>query len=77
MIVAVVIRLAAELARAFYRSFLRFIRSLDRAMTARAIYRELNALPDSLLRDMGVTRSNIGYVARSIAREETGNRSRR
>ena len=67
MITSVVVCLVADMARAIHLSALRWLRSFDRAMTARAVRRELNELPDSLLRDMGVTRSDIGYLARVLA----------
>ena len=68
MIFSVVVRLTLELGRALHLSLLRLHRSLDRAMTASAVRRELDALPDSLLRDMGVTRNDIGYLARVLAK---------
>ncbi|MET0538416.1 MAG: hypothetical protein ABWZ64_10780 [Xanthobacteraceae bacterium] len=67
MIVSVVLRLMTELARAMHLSSLRMLRSLDRSMTELAVRRELNTLPDFLLKDLGVARSNIGYVARVLA----------
>ena len=67
MIVPVTIRLAAELVRAVYIPMLRLRRSFDRAGTALSIRRELNELPDVLLKDLGMARSDIGYVARTLA----------
>ena len=72
MIISVVTQLFVELVRALHLSLLRLFRSLDRAMTASAVRRELSALPDTLLRDMGVTRGDIGYVARSLATRRGG-----
>lgn len=67
MIFSTVVRLVLALAGALHLSLLRLHRSLDRAMTANAVRRELDALPDALLRDMGVTRNDIGYLARVLA----------
>jgi uncharacterized protein YjiS (DUF1127 family) len=74
MIVPVTIRLAAELVWAIYISILRLRRSFDRAGTALSIRRELNELPDVLLKDLGMARSDIGYVARVLATRR-GNRN--
>jgi uncharacterized protein YjiS (DUF1127 family) len=68
MLVSVIIHLTAELAKAVGLSIVRLYRSLDRSLTAIAVRRELNALPDFLLRDMGLTRSDVGHVARRWAR---------
>ena len=42
-------------------------RSLGAAILARATRRALNGLPDDLLRDVGLTRSEIPFVAAAVA----------
>ena len=42
-------------------------RSLCAAILARATRRALNGLPDDLLRDVGLTRSDIPFVAAAVA----------
>lgn len=46
----------------------RFGNAFGRAMTAFATRRALDHLPDDLLRDVGLTRSEIPYVADALAR---------
>lgn len=49
-------------------------RSLHRAMMARSIRRTLNALPDAVLHDIGLTRSEIVAVASKLASDEVAAR---
>ena len=42
-------------------------RALCAAILARATRRALNGLPDDLLRDVGLTRSDIPFVADAVA----------
>jgi len=42
-------------------------RALGAAILARATRRALNGLPDDLLRDVGLTRSEIPFVAAAVA----------
>jgi uncharacterized protein YjiS (DUF1127 family) len=44
-------------------------RSLDRATMAQSTRRALDELPDNLLRDIGLTRSEIPFVAGALASE--------
>jgi uncharacterized protein YjiS (DUF1127 family) len=45
-------------------------RALHRAMIAASTRRALNALPDDLLRDNGLTRADIAFVAETVAAGE-------
>lgn len=67
MIVTGIIHLSIELTRAIQRSFLRLLRGLERRRIAASIRRELSAQPDVILRDLGMTRGNLGYAARALA----------
>jgi uncharacterized protein YjiS (DUF1127 family) len=42
-------------------------RSLSAVILARATRRALNGLPDDLLRDVGLTRGDIPYIADAVA----------
>jgi uncharacterized protein YjiS (DUF1127 family) len=42
-------------------------RALHRATVAASTRRALNALPDDLLRDNGLTRADIAFVAKTVA----------
>ena len=52
----------------FRRIAARAGRSLCAAILARATRRALNELPDDLLRDIGLARSDIPFVAGAVAR---------
>ena len=41
----------------------RIAQAIERALVAARIQRELSALPDLMLRDIGLNRSDIGFVA--------------
>jgi mono/diheme cytochrome c family protein/uncharacterized protein YjiS (DUF1127 family) len=45
----------------------RLARALERALVAGQVQRELNALPDLMLRDIGINRSDIQFVADALA----------
>jgi uncharacterized protein YjiS (DUF1127 family) len=45
----------------------RLVRSLQRALIALSARRTLDALPDDLLRDIGLTRCDIPFVAVALA----------
>lgn len=47
-------------------------RSLDRAMIAHSARRALDELPDNLLRDMGIARGEIPFVAGALASGNQG-----
>jgi uncharacterized protein YjiS (DUF1127 family) len=54
-----------------FRQFVALLeRLLRRAITAHATHRALNDLPDNVLRDIGLTRSEIPFVADMIADAE-------
>ena len=48
----------------------RLVRSLQRALIALSARRTLDALPDDLLRDIGLTRCDIPFVAVALASGE-------
>ena len=58
---------AANAAWHFRRFAVRTGRSLCAAILARATRRALNELPDDLLRDVGLTRGEIPFVADAVA----------
>ena len=45
----------------------RIAQAIERALVAARIQRELSALPDLMLRDIGLNRSDIGFVAHALA----------
>ena len=45
----------------------RLIQAIERAIVAARVQRELNALPDLMLRDIGLNRSDIRFVADALA----------
>ncbi len=45
----------------------RIAQAIERALVAARIQRELSALPDLMLRDIGLNRSDIGFVADALA----------
>jgi uncharacterized protein YjiS (DUF1127 family) len=45
-------------------------RSLRRAVLAERTRRELSGLPDEMLRDIGITRGDIPYIAAVVAHDE-------
>ena len=55
-----------------FRRFVALLeRSIHRGTMARGMRRTLDELPDSLLRDMGVARSEIPFVAGALASEHS------
>ena len=50
-----------------FRWFAALRRSLDRATNARDTRRTLDELPDNLLKDIGLTRSEIPFIADALA----------
>lgn len=45
----------------------RLLQAIERAMVAARVQRELNALPDLMLRDLGLNRGDIRFVAGALA----------